>query len=289
MNYVDDKQVRRQWNELVRQTAIRPNPTCTQARLSQQIRAARPTAIVRPNVNWVPPTDTYRPTTPSYVPSPIPTTITTSTPIHSPNYVLSPITPPRTTSTPIPAPVKSLTAASTIVQPPYTARAEVSSDSDVLQISVLEQDLELSSSDSEAPLVIDDEQTEPSRAPSPPVQRRLPSRAQVNRERFAAITPFILPTISAPPRRELSPTFARFNPGLAAPPKSQDNSAQPAIVINNYYGVNLPNSLPQFAPREADVRRMTRGRFARFCKRSTQRQIAEALALRKEFKRSQPY
>lgn len=110
------------------------------------------------------------------------------------------------------------------------------------------------------------------------------SIATQNRRKLHAIhhkpRPFQLPQLQPlPAKRPPSPTFARFNPGLAYPSVVP---SPPTIIINNYYGQDTIK--PQ--PICLDPKLMSRGQFKRFAKRktTTQAQIDEALAIRRQFK-----
>lgn len=147
---------------------------------------------------------------------------------------------------------------------------------------------------------------------SVPAIKAVPSPHRLSQQRIAEInrrarenqstSNFVLPPIARPPRRAISPTFARFNPGLVSPSPGYApqvafyGSNPPNIVINNYYPqpqapYHHPPSLPQFAPRYNDeqVELMTRGQFGRWCKRNSKDKIAEAVAKRAAFKQNQPH
>lgn len=151
---------------------------------------------------------------------------------------------------------------------------------------------------------------------SVPAIKAFPSQHRLSQQRIAEInrrarenqsaSNFVLPPIARPPRRAISPTFARFNPGLVSPSPGYApqvafyGSNPPNIVINNYYPqpqpqpqppYHQPPILPQFAPRYNDgqVELMTRGQFGRWCKRNSKEKIAEAVAKRAAFKQSQPH
>lgn len=93
-------------------------------------------------------------------------------------------------------------------------------------------------------------------------QRRVAIKRRVEESySVSAKRPFLAPTVDPLPRAPPSPTFARFNPGLAypsAPPAALPPNLPPAknitINYNNYYG----SKPKRFFPQERDPEHMTR-------------------------------
>lgn len=119
-----------------------------------------------------------------------------------------------------------------------------------------------------------------SRLPSALLKASSPSDATARNKRFDAIrkraqsnwersrqTSFTLPRVAPPPKKPLSPTFARFNPGLSCQyPQTKLPSAH-TVIVNNYYGTATAPTSHQPPPQQADPLQMSRGQFQRFCKK----------------------